>query len=109
MSIPIQSMNVPASVARGTTFTVPDGLTVHGSSFQVRGTFSQTLKLQGSMDGAAWITLLDFIGNTIIDITAPFTDVFSGHWPFLSINVTVNVSGLAIVELCLQHKARGAL
>ena len=96
------SLNVPDSVTRGTTFNVPGGKTIHGAGLQVRGTFVGTFSIDGSMDGSAWITVLDFQGGILADITGAITDVLSGHWPFLSVDLTVDTSGLAIVELALQ-------
>jgi hypothetical protein len=60
---------------------------------QVQGTFVATVQIQGSLDGATWVT----IGS---NITAPGIVAVAGNYQYLRINTSAYTSGTPVAEVC---------
>jgi hypothetical protein len=83
----VYALNVPASVAAGTALAVL-ALT-RPLLVQVVGTFVATIQLQGSVDGATWVSE----GSPI---TAPGTLEISKRYAYIRANVTSYTSGAPV-------------
>lgn len=90
MRLETYDLETPASVAAGEAQRV-DHLVE--KTFLVGGTFSATMRLQGSLDGSSWA---DISG----DITAPSALAFSHSVMYVRVNVTAYVSGAPAGSIC---------
>lgn len=89
--MPVIAMNVKQAVATGDKHPVKHFMAE--KSVQVAGTFSATMRIQGSNDGANWADLTgDLTSAGITAITTPLA--------FMRVDTTAYTSGTPVVTLC---------
>ena len=106
------NLNIKTGTGTGTTFTVPDHLTTDKMMIQTTGTFTETVNIQGSLDGT---NFQDLTGASnlwwLVDINGKFTvpamDQFKGgDLTHLRSNATVTTAQGMVITLLLERRDR---